>query len=238
MESEVIEINKVYNCDALELMRKMAQGGVKADWLIADPPYGIGVGSMPYTNGVKRVGKAAANRRDYSNTGDWDKQRLTKEYFDLMFKVSKNQIIFGGNYYTDYLPPTGSWLVWDKRCDDGMRNDFADCELAWCSKGVARVFHYLYNGMLQGDMAHKDVRFHPTQKPSQLFKSILNFYTKEGDLILDPFAGSCVVPVCCYKMQRNFIACEINKEYYEKGSKWLDKEMSQVSIFDLLKTDK
>lgn len=64
-------------------------GGVVVDWLITDPPYGIGVGSMPYTNGVKRVGKAAANRRDYSNTGDWDNQRLTKEYFDLMFKVSK-----------------------------------------------------------------------------------------------------------------------------------------------------
>lgn len=85
---------------------------------------------------------------------------------------------------------------------------------------------------------HKDVRFHPTQKPSQLFKAILNFYTKEGDLIFDPFAGSCVVPVCCHNMQRNFIACEINKEYCEKGSKWLDKEMSQLNIFDLFNNDK
>lgn len=193
---------------------------------------------MPYTDGVARVGKALAKRKDYSNTGDWDSQRLTKEYFDLMFKVSKNQIIFGGNYYTDYLPPTKSWIVWDKRCDNNMRNDFADCEMAWCSKGVARVFHYLYNGMLQGDMSNKDERFHPTQKPSQLIKQILTFYTKEGDLIFDPFAGSCVVEVCCHKLQRRFIGCEINKEYFEKGSKWLDKEMAQMSIFDYLKTDK
>lgn len=155
-----------------------------------------------------------------------------------MFKVSKNQIIFGGNYYTDYLPPTKSWIVWDKRCDNNMRNDFADCEMAWCSKGVARVFHYLYNGMLQGDMSNKDERFHPTQKPSQLIKQILTFYTKEGDLIFDPFAGSCVVEVCCHKLQRRFIGCEINKEYFDKGSKWLDKEMAQMSIFDYLKTDK
>lgn len=235
MEDIKIEENKIYNLNCLDVMREMLQGGVKADWLIADPPYGIGVGSMPYTDGVARVGKALAKRKDYSNTGDWDSQRLTKEYFDLMFKVSKNQIIFGGNYYTDYLPPTKSWIVWDKRCDNNMRNDFADCEMAWCSKGVARVFHYLYNGMLQGDMSNKDERFHPTQKPSQLIKQILTFYTKEGDLIFDPFAGSCVVEVCCHKLQRRFIGCEINKEYFDKGSKWLDKEMAQMSIFDYLK---
>lgn len=238
MEDIKIEENKIYNLNCLDVMREMLRGGVKADWLIADPPYGIGVGSMPYTDGVARVGKALAKRKDYSNTGDWDSQRLTKEYFDLMFKVSKNQIIFGGNYYTDYLPPTKSWIVWDKRCDNNMRNDFADCEMAWCSKGVARVFHYLYNGMLQGDMSNKDERFHPTQKPSQLIKQILTFYTKEGDLIFDPFAGSCVVEVCCHKLQRRFIGCEINKEYFDKGSKWLDKEMAQISIFDYLKTDK
>lgn len=238
MEDIKIEENKIYNLNCLDVMREMLRGGVKADWLIADPPYGIGVGSMPYTDGVARVGKALAKRKDYSNTGDWDSQRLTKEYFDLMFKVSKNQIIFGGNYYTDYLPPTKSWIIWDKRCDNNMRNDFADCEMAWCSKGVARVFHYLYNGMLQGDMSNKDERFHPTQKPSQLIKQILTFYTKEGDLIFDPFAGSCVVEVCCHKLQRRFIGCEINKEYFEKGSKWLDKEMAQMSIFDYLKTDK
>ena len=106
-----IKENTVYNCDCLELMREMEKQGIVADWLIAVPPYGIGVGSLPYTNGVQMVGKALAKRRDYSNTGQWDNERLTKEYFDLMFKVSKNQIIFGGNYYTDYLPPTKSWVI-------------------------------------------------------------------------------------------------------------------------------
>ena len=229
-----MELNKVYNIDCLELMKEMAKEGIQADWCIADPPYAIGVGSLAYTNGVAMVGNALAKRRDYSKTGDWDNQRLTKEYFDLMFKVSKNQIIFGGNYYTDYLPPTKSWIVWDKRCDDNMRNDFADCELAWCSKGVARVFHYLYNGMLQGDMANKDERFHPTQKPTQLISKLITYYTKENDLILDPFMGSFTTAVCCHRLQRRFIGAELDKEYFEKGEARLKAEMAQISIFDLI----
>lgn len=166
-----IEIDMVYNCDCLELMREMVKGGVKADWCITDPPYGIGIEKMGFVkSGARKTG--VAKNRDYRDTKAWDKEKLTKEYFDLIFQCSKNQIIFGGNYYTDYLPPTASWIVWDKRCDDKMRNDFADCEIAWCNKGVARVFHYLYKGMLQGDK-NKDIRFHPTQKPTQLWNKLL-----------------------------------------------------------------
>ncbi len=227
------ELNNVYNEDCLEMMREMLKGGVKVDWLITDPPYGIGVGSMPYTNGVKMVGKALAKRRDYSSTGAWDNERLTKEYFDLMFKVSKNQIIFGGNYYTDLLPPTKSWVIWDKRCADNMRNDFADCEIAWCSKGVARVFRYLYNGMLQGNMKCKDDRFHPTQKPTAIISQLINYYTKETDIIFDPFMGSFTTAVSCHKLKRNFIGCELDKEYFKKGTERLNKERSQLSIFDI-----
>lgn len=187
---------------------------------------------MPYTNGVKMVGNALAKRRDYSKTGDWDSQRIDKEYFDLIMKVSKNQIIFGGNYYTDYLPSTKSWIVWDKRVDDRYRNDFADCELAWCSKGVARVFRFLYNGMLQGNMKVKDDRFHPTQKPVEMWCQLLNFYTKEGDVVFDPFAGSCSLAVACHKLNRKYICCERNKDYYKQGCAWLKKVKSQISMFD------
>lgn len=227
-----LEINKVYNMDCLELMREMVRGGVVADWLIADPPYGIGIEKMSFTqSGAKKIGKAT--RGDYTSVGVWDSKRLTKEYFDLMFQCSKNQIIFGGNYYTDYLPPTKSWVVWDKICEEKYRNDFADCEMAWCSKGQARVFHYLYNGMLQGDMKNKDERFHPTQKPTQLIIQLLNYYTKENDLILDPFMGSFTTAVACHKMQRRFIGAELDKEYFEKGYARLNKAQSQISIFDL-----
>lgn len=220
-----LELNKVYNMDCLDLMREMVRVGVVADWLITDPPYGINIEKMSFTqSGAKTIGKAT--RRDYTSIGQWDTERLTKEYFALMFLCSKNQIIFGGNYYTDYLPPMASWIVWDKRCDDNMRNDFGDCELAWCSKGVARVFHYLYNGMLQGDMKNKDERFHPTQKPTQLISKLITYYTKEGDLILDPFMGSFTTAVCCHRLQRRFIGAELDKEYYDKGQARLDSEMA------------
>lgn len=173
-------------------------------------------------------GNAATSKRIYTKK-DWDNERISKEYFDLMFRVSKNQIIFGGNYYTDILPITKSWIVWDKRCNDD-RNNFADCELAWCSKDVARVFRYQYKGMLQGDMSNKDERFHPTQKPTQLISKLIDYYTKEGDLILDPFMGSFTTAVCCHKLNRNFIGAEIDKEYFEMGQNRLQNEMSQISI--------
>lgn len=234
-----IKENTVYNCDCLELMKEMVKQGIVVDWLITDPPYGIGIGTMAYTNGISIVGKTGlAKRRDYSrNEKQWDNQRISKEYFELMFKVSKNQIIFGGNYYTDYLPQTKSWIVWDKRCDDKYRCDYADCELAWCSKGVARVFHYMYNGMLQGDMKNKDERFHPTQKPTQLIIQLINYYTKEGDLIFDPFMGSFTTAVCCHKTGRRYLGAELDKEYFEKGSERLNKIKSQLTIFDLPKDE-
>lgn len=125
----IIKTDKVYNIDSIILMHEMVEQGIKADWLITDPPYGIGEdGKKNHSRGV-----ATAARRYTPKS--WDKQRLGKDYFDLMFQCSKNQIIFGGNYYTDYLPPTANWLIWDKRTDDKFRNDFADCEMAWCSQG-------------------------------------------------------------------------------------------------------
>ena len=205
-----------------------------ADWCITDPPYGIGYAAMAYKGCGTKYGNSVAPRRFYAEK-KWDNQRISKEYFDLMFQCSKNQIIFGGNYYIDYLSPTSSWIVWDKRCDDKMRNDFGDCELAWCSdKGVARVFHYLYMGMLQGDIKNKDDRFHPTQKPTQLWSKLIAFYTKPNDLILDPFMGSFTTAVCCHRLQRHFIGAELDKDYFAKGQKRLEKEINQISLFDIL----
>lgn len=216
--------NVVYNCDCIELMLEMKKQGIVADWLITDPPYGIGEdGKKNHSRG--KLAKA----KEYS-IKDWDKERISKEYFDLMRKVSKNQIIFGGNYYTDYLPPSSCWIVWDKLNGD---NDFADCEMAWCSLNKSvRKFEYRWAGMLQGDMKNKEIRIHPTQKPLPLLIWILNTYTKEGDLILDPFMGSFTTAVACHKTSRQFIGAELDKEYFDKGYERLNKVKSQLSIFD------
>ena len=227
-----MEIDFCYNCDVKDIMMKMKCENIKADWCITDPPYGIGIEKMSFTD---KIYNSKCKRKDYSQIGNWDSQRISNEYFDLIRQVSNNQIIFGGNYYTDILPPTKSWVIWNKRSYSQFdRNDFADCELAWCSKGVARVINYMYNGMLQDDMRNKDYRFHPTQKPTQLWEKILKLYTKENDLILDPFAGSQSLRIACYRLNRRYIGSELDKSYYEKGCEWYKSETSQMNIFDLI----
>ena len=228
----IIEPNNCYNMDCEIGMRLMKEQGLKADWCITDPPYGIGIEKMSFTRGGDKIYNSKAKRNDYSSMSDWDSKRIGCGIFDLVFECSNEQIIFGGNYYTDILAPTKSWLVWDKRmATKADRNDFADCELAWCSKGVARVINYMYNGMIQEDMRGKEFRFHPTQKPSQMWCKILSLYTKEGDLILDPFAGSQSLRIACHKMNRRYIGFEIDKGYYEKGCEWFKNESTQLTLF-------
>ena len=127
-----IKINTVYHGDCRDLMKAMIEQGIVADWCIADPPYGIG------EDGAKNETRSSHNIAPTKFTHkDWDKERITKDYFDLMRTCSKNQIIFGGNYYSDFLPsPFGNnFAVWDKRSGNKNRNDFSDCEVAWCSTG-------------------------------------------------------------------------------------------------------
>lgn len=227
-----VEINKIYNMDCLDGMRLMKEQGIKTDWCITDPPYGIGEdGKKNWSRGNTTTAKAKAAPTLFTPK-DWDKKRIEKPYFDIMREVSKEQIIFGGNYYTDYLPPSSCWIVWDK-VNDGT--DFADCEMAWSSyKGAVRLFRYMWNGMLQGNMKNKEKRIHPTQKPLPLIEWILNKYTKEGDLILDPFIGSGTTAVACHKLKRHYIGFELDKEYFDLANERLDAVKAQISIFDLL----
>lgn len=228
MSDKQLAVPGYYNMDCMEGMKGFPDKFF--DLAIVDPPYGIGVGSMAYTNGVKRVGRAAADRRDYSGT-TWD-TKPGPEYFAELMRVSKRQIIWGGNYFSDALPPSRSFIVWDKRTADNLRDDFADCEYAWASKGcgVARVFRYLWKGMLQGDMANKEDRFHPTQKPVALYKWLLANYAKRGDIILDTHVGSASSLIACEDMGFDYVGFEIDKEYYNKGVQRLDEFNAQVRM--------
>lgn len=226
-----IDIDACYNCDCNIGMRLMKEQGLIADWCIADPCYGIGAVEHRVKNNGTRKGASMAQCRTYE-AKSWDDERTGGGTIHLMQEVSKEQIIFGGNYFTDILPPTKSWVVWDKRGDNRIHLDFADCELAWCSTGLARVFRYMYNGMLQDDMKNKDYRFHPTQKPTQLWYLLLNYYTKEGDLILDPFAGSQSLRIACHKLKRHYVGFERDEDYFKKGTEWFKKETAQISLFD------
>lgn len=188
--------------DCLELMQKCPDNHF--DLIVTDPPYGIDICKTG-----KVGGDGCIKATDYGIT-KWDTDRIRQEYFIEMMRISDNQIIFGGNYYTDYLKPSPCWIIWDK---DNSGN-FADCELAWTSfKTAVRMIKYRWNGMLQGNMKNKEKRVHPTQKPLPLFKWILEKYSNEGDLICDPFLGSGTTLEACYNTNRNCIGFEIDPQW-------------------------
>lgn len=160
---------------------------------------------------------------------DWDNKTPDKEYFNEILRVSKNQIIFGGNYIANSLPNSRCWLVWDKK---NGTNRWADCELAWTSfDKVVKKYDYMWNGMLQEDMKNKEKRFHPTQKPVGLFERILNDYSNENDLVLDCFSGSGTTAVACHNLKRRFICIEKDPEYWAKSVERLKAVQAQLTLF-------
>jgi len=177
------------------------------DLVLTDPPYGIGA----YSNG--NMGGGVLAKQSQFKATEWDFEKPNRSYFDEIQRISKNQIIFGGNYFADILPASTCWIVWDK---DNGQNNFADCELCWTSfKTAVRKYKFRWQGMLQEDMKHKEVREHPTQKPEKLIRKIIEDYSEEGQSILDPFLGSGTTAIACINTGRNFIGIEKDEEYFK-----------------------
>jgi len=207
--------------DCLQALRSYADNHF--DLAIVDPPYGINVAKTGKVGG-NNAGKA----KDYG-AKEWDKQPPNDEYFRQLFRVSKNQIVWGANHFISKMPFDSScWIVWDK---DNSGN-FADCELAWTSFDTAvRKFQWRWNGMLQQNMKDKEERIHPTQKPVKLYRWVLDNYTSEGDLILDTHLGSGSIAIACHQMKRKLIAYEIDAEYYQKACKRFEEQTRQTALW-------
>ena len=213
--------NKILNMDCIDFLKNCPDNYF--DLCCCDPPYGIGEAAG---KNKSRGNKAIA--KDYGNK-DWDNSIPEKEIFNEILRVSKHQIIFGGNYFVEYLHNSPCWLVWDK---NNGANDFADCELAWTNfKSAVRKYLWTCNGMLQHDMKNKDVRIHPTQKPLKLFEMILNDYSNENDLILDCFSGSGTTAIACHNLKRRFICIERDTDYYNASVERLKIAQSQLKLF-------
>lgn len=195
------------------------------DLAIVDPPYGIGESSNDNKSRSK-LGKS----KDYGNK-DWDNSAPNIEYFIELKRVSKNQIIWGANHFIENIPNSNSscWIVWDKMNGE---NDFADCELAYASfKTAVRKFDFRWHGMLQGDMANKETRIHPTQKPIALYKWLLQKYAKQGDKILDTHLGSGSIAIACHDFGFELTACELDADYYKASIERIKKHTAQGSLF-------
>lgn len=220
-ESPKIEL---LNCDCMEYMAGVPDKYF--DLAICDPPYGIGM-----DNSNKRVKPSRPN--SYTNykdfryhKTDWDNEAPKENYFYELFRVSKNQIVWGANYLCEFLPVGFGWIFWNKK--NGLDNCFSDGEFAFSSKGVqsryfeCSPFHNLSGG--------KD-RIHPTQKPVKLYRWLLQNYAKEGDKILDTHGGSMSSAIACHQMGFDLTLCELDKDYYEAGVKRFREQTMQQSLF-------
>ncbi len=217
-------ISEVTNEDCMELMSRFPDKYFEL--AIVDPPYGIGFDgevSTMVTNNAS--GKWNGARGKGYKRKKWDNEKPTEIYFNELFRVSKNQIIWGGNYFK--LPNSGGWIVWDKKRPEDF--SLSQAELAWVkNSGRISVFRYLWNGFQK---EKPEERFHPTQKPVKLYEWILKNYASEGDKILDTHLGSGSSRIAADKMGFDFYACELDRDYFEAQEKRFKEYKSQLILF-------
>ena len=215
------EYLKITNECNMELMARYPDNHF--DLAIVDPPYGIGASEMTMGSG---------KNKKYKKGKKWDNETPTKEYFTEVQRVSKNQIIWGGNYFSDKLKPSRCYIFWDKGINGDC--DFADGELAWCSfNKVLRIAPIRYKGFLGADK----IRIHPTQKPIKLYQWLLTNYAEPNFKILDTHLGSGSIAIAVdsvnkiEKMNLTLTACELDKEYYQTATRRIEEQTTWNSLF-------
>jgi site-specific DNA-methyltransferase (adenine-specific) len=188
------------------------------DLAIVDPPYGIGIDGQK-----KSINKNPKHNRKEHTQKNWDNAIPTEEYFNELKRVSKNQIIWGANYFTEYLKATKAWIFWYK----GQRDlTMSDGEMAWTSfETVTRQFELNRASLIAQNT------FHPTEKPYKLYKWILDKYAKEGNKILDTHLGSGSIAIACHDYGFDLTACELDKEYFDKAIQRINNHTSQQKLF-------
>ena len=197
----------------MELMKRYPDNYF--DLAICDPPYGININVS--------IGRRKGDKKsDYHKFAGNDSQTPNSEYFKELFRVSKNQIIWGGNYMIENLYSSPCWLLWDKGFSEQVT--FAQYEMAWTSfKSSAKKYDY--------NAAANRNRIHPTQKPVKLYEWLLMNYAKEGDTILDTHLGSGSIAIACHNLKFDLTACELDKDYYEASVKRLSQHQAQLQMF-------
>lgn len=215
-----VDCDKIINADCLDILEQLPDKCI--DLVLTDPPYGIDYcGQLVKGEEFKSV----TNKYYWRNFGskEWDKERPSEKVFKEMLRVSKRQIIWGGNFFADLLPASRCWLVWNK----GQRNfTLADGELAWTSLNSAvRIFDY------SRAQAVVEERIRPTQKPLALIQWCLEKASKEGEIILDCFSGSGTTAVACHNLNRRFICIEKDPDYWEASVKRLEDVRKQGRLF-------
>jgi site-specific DNA-methyltransferase (adenine-specific) len=210
-------ISEVYNIDCIEGMKQYPDKYFEL--AIVDPPYGLDLANMNMGIGKSKKASKIQNRKWDSK--DWDKIKPTDNYFKELFRISKNQIIWGGNYFD--LLSCNHYIIWDKQIPKGLT--FADCEMAWTSFNKApRIFRH-------STYSDKKNKFHPTQKPIQLYKWLLENYAKLGDKIIDTHLGSGSSRIAAYDMGFDFVGYELDIDYFKAHEKRFNEFKMQGKLF-------
>ena len=205
-----------YNMDCIDGMKEFPDDFF--DLAIVDPPYGINVTNMTLGTGKRRI---------YRGSTQWDNAIPENNYFEQLFRISKNQIIWGGNYFVNNIPPSMGWIFWDKGTG---QNDYSDGELAWTSFNKAlRKYSLSWVGANAKEKDETD-RIHPTQKPIALYKWLLTNYAKQGDKILDTHVGSASSLIACEDLGFQYVGFEIDKEYYRLAKERIDTFNAQIRM--------
>lgn len=204
---------ELLNIDCMEYMKTLPDKAF--DLAIVDPPYGIGIN----VSIGRRKGDAKSNYKKFAGE---DKNIPSEDYFLMLDRVSKNQIIWGGNYMTEFLYPSPCWILWDKGFSEDVT--FAQYEMAWSSfKSSAKKYDF-------NAAANKD-RIHPTQKPVKLYEWLLRNYAKPGQRILDTHLGSGSSAIAAHYFGCDFVGCEIDTDYFNAAKERFDRETRQVAMF-------
>ncbi len=204
--------------------RKLMPDLIQFDLLVTDPPYGLGP-----RNNYHRTHKSRGKLCPSTDYGDyaWDARKPSKRVFKDLLKSCRAHAIFGGNYFADRLPVSSCWIVWDKE-NSGC---FADCELIWTSSATAvRKITVRWGGCMQYDMANKERRLHPTQKPVPVYKYLINKFSKPGDVIFDPFAGSGTAAIAAIRTGRKYVLIEKDERYYQMAVQRVADELAQADF--------
>ncbi len=208
-----------YNIDNIEFMKTKPDNFY--DLAIVDPPYGIGAGSINFKSGTRK--KSTIHRQN-----DWDNAIPTAEYFEQLFRVSKNQIIWGGNYMTKFTQPSKSWVVWNKKTGE---NSYGDGELAWTSfDKPIKIYDKYWSGANAKERGQTD-RIHPTQKPINLYRFLLREFGEKHTKILDTHGGSMSIAIACDMELFELDVCEIDTMYFKNGVKEYDLYKKQLKLF-------
>lgn len=224
VEAEVIQPNSFINGDCMEFMRTCPPNFF--DLAIVDPPYGIGEhGGKLRSNKARPCYELRKTTPKYKNKG-WDKSPPTPEYWEHLFRISKNQVIFGANYFTQYLKPSMGWIFWDKKFEG---TDFSDGEFIYTSfERGAKKITISSKAETQGGL----LRFHPTQKPIYLYTQILEFTGIKNGVVLDTHVGSASSLIACIEKGFDYVGFEIDKEYYTMAKSRLGRATRKYELFE------